>query len=142
MVERIYHTWDQWECYPAGFYDPNPPEGMTADEARAEYGSLLRDDGRFQEALRGVLADWPNSCEHYLTNERMNRIAWLGQAAVCYATGVSSEFRSGYNRLSRAERVQADQTALDALNQWLTARGEPAIPDLDAAASRTKANLY
>lgn len=141
-MERIYHTWDEWECYPAGFYEVKPPKGMTEEQARREYASFLRDDGRFREALAGVLADWPNSCEHYLTNERMNRIAWLGQAAMCYATGVSSEFRSGYNRLTANEKHRADLAALDALNQWLSSRGEPRIPDLTYAASRTQANLY
>lgn len=141
-MKRVYHTWDKWECYPAGFYEPKPPKGMTEEQARKEYATFLRDSPRFAEALRGVLAEWPNSCEHYLTNERMNRIAWLGQAAMCYATGVSSEFRSGYNRLTANEKRQADQTALDALNQWLTDRGEPIVPNLEAAASRTKANLY
>lgn len=26
---------------------------------------------------------WPFSAEHNLTNESMNRVAWLGQAAAC-----------------------------------------------------------
>lgn len=141
-MKRIFHTWDEWECYPAGFYEPKPPEGMTAEDARREYARFLRDDERFREALQGVLRDWPNSCEHYLSNERMNRIAWLGQAAMCYATGVSSEFRSGYSRLTANERHRADLTALEALNQWLSERGEPRIPDITQAASRTQANLY
>jgi|SRR5690625_402323 len=141
-MKRIYHTWDQWECYPAGFYEPKPPSGMTADAARIEFAAFLRDIPRFEAAMQGVLRDWINSCEHYLSNERMNRIAWLGQAACCYDTGISSEFRSGYNRLTDEERRDADKAALDVLNQWLTARGEPALPDLEAAASRTKANLY
>lgn len=141
-MERIFHTWDEWECYPAGFYDPKPPEGMTADDARREYATFLRNDARFREALQQVLREWPNSCEHYLSNERMNRIAWLGQAAMCRATGVSSEFRSGYSRLTKNEQRRADETALEALNEWLAARGEPILPDLDAARSRTQANLY
>lgn len=141
MVERIYHTWDKWECYPAGFYDGKPPDGMTDDGARQEYARFLRNEARFREALAGVLRDWPNSCEHYLSNERMNRIAWLGQAAMCYATGVPSEFKGGYNRLTKNEQQRADLIALDALNEWLTARGEPALT-IEQAHSRTKANLY
>lgn len=141
-MKRIYHTWDQWECYPAGFYEPKPPAGMTADAARIEFAAFLRDIPRFKAAMQGVLSDWPNSCEHYLSNERMNRVAWLGQAACCYDTGISSEFRSGYNRLTDEERRAADQAAFNVLNQWLTTRGEPALPDLEAAASRTQANLY
>lgn len=140
-MERIYHTWDKWECYPAGFYETKPPKGMTDEQARQEYARFLRNPERFREALRGVLADWPNSCEHYLSNERMNRIAWLGQAAMCYATGVPQEFRGGYNRLTRTEQRRADEVALEALNQWLIDRGEDPHT-LETAQSRTKANLY
>ena len=31
-----------------------------------------------------VIVEWVNSCEHYLSNFAMNRIAWVGQAAMCY----------------------------------------------------------
>lgn len=141
-MKRIYHTWDKWECYPAGFYEPKPPAGMSQDEARQEYARFLRNIPRFTAAMQGVLRDWPNSCEHYLSNERMNRIAWLGQAACCYDTGISREYRGGYNLLSDDEKRRADEAALEVLNQWLASRGEEPFPDLIAAASRTQADLY
>lgn len=141
-MKRIYHTWDQWECYPAGFYENKPPGDMTADEARQEYANFLGDIPRFTEAMHGVVENWPNSCEHYLSNERMNRIAWLGQSACCYATGIPSAYRGGYNLLPEDARVRADEAALEVLNAWLAARGEPTFPDLAAAASRTQADLY
>lgn len=141
-VERIYHTWDAWECYRAGFYEPKPPAGMTPDEARDEYTKFLRDLPRFRKALQGVITEWINSCEHYLSNERMNRIAWLGQAACCYDTGVSKEFRGGYARLTQTQQKAADETALDALNQWLGNHSQPMLPDLEAAASKTQMDLY
>lgn len=142
LMERIYHTWDEWECYPAGFYETRPPrEGMTDDECRDAYASFLADDDQFREALDGVLRDWPNSCEHYLSNERMNRVAWLGQAAMCYATGVGRQYRSGYNRLTKRQQAAADATALEYLNAWLVSRSEPAL-DAGAAASKTVMDLY
>lgn len=141
-MERVYHVWDSWECYPAGFYETRPPrEGMSDEECRDAYAAFLADDEAFRAGLEGILADWPNSCEHYLTNERMNRIAWLGQAAMCHQTGVSRQFRSGYNRLSKTQQARADATALEYLNKWLTARGEPTL-DAQSAASRTEMDLY
>jgi len=71
-MERIFHTWDQWECYPAGFYETKPPhKDMTIDECKQAYADFLRDSDRFRHAGLQVLLEWPNSCEHYLTNERM-----------------------------------------------------------------------
>lgn len=141
-MKRILHTWDKWECYPAGFYESNPPNGMTANETTKEYATFLRDIPRFTAALNRVITEWPRSCEHYLSNESMNRIAWLGQASMCIATGIPACFRGGFNLLTAEEQARANAAALDALNQWLAMQGEPPIPSIEDAASRTAANLY
>jgi len=141
-VNRIYHTWDKWECYPAGFYETKPPsKDMTIVDCKQAYADFLADTKRFECALDGVRLHWPNSCEHYLTNERMNRIAWLGQAAMCYETRVPSAFCGGYFLLDEAQQRLADLSALSALNKWLFARGEAEV-SLEEAASKTQANLY
>lgn len=140
-MERIYHTWDQWECYPAGFYEERPPESMTRTDAIQAYAEFLRDLPRFRGALERVLTEWPKSCEHYLSNVNMNRIAWLGQAAMCIATRVPSSFRGGFNLLAESEQRAANSLALEYLNRWLTARGESILTP-DAAKSRTEVDLY
>lgn len=141
-MQRIYHTWEKWECYPAGFYEVHPPrEGMTAQECRDAYAEFLSDPERFRAGLEGVLADWPTSCEHYLSNERMNRIAWLGQAAMCHQTGVPRQFRGGFMQLTAEQQAAADALALEYLNRFLVARGEPALT-IEEAASKTGADLY
>lgn len=140
-MKRIYYTWDKWECYPAGFYEDHPPKGMTPREAIRAYADFLRDTPRFQAALNRVLNEWPHSCEHYLSNENMNRIAWLGQASACICLGLPSIFRSGFFLLSPEEQNMANATALEALNRWLTARGEPVLT-MEAAQSKTEPNLY
>lgn len=141
MVKRVYHTWDQWECYPAGFYDPKPPRGMTVPECKTAYRNFLADLTRFSKALDRVLAEWPNSSEHYLSNERMNRIAWLGQASMCIETRVSKFFCGGYFLLPEGKREAADLCALEALNKWLATRREAPLT-LQEAASKTQADLY
>jgi hypothetical protein len=140
-VKRIYHTWDKWECYPAGFYGDKPPAGMTAGGAVVAYAEFLKDTTKFRAALERVTSEWVNSCEHYLSNEKMNRIAWLGQASACIALGLPAGFRSGFNLLSDEEKAIANQTALDALNEWLQRYGEPALT-MEEAASRTEVDLY
>lgn len=139
-MKRVYHTWEKWECYPAGFYEPRHAT-KTDEDCRNEYAEFLRDDEAFRGALAGVLRDWPNSCEHYLSNENMNRIAWLGQASMCYARGVPSQFRGGFNRLTDAEQRRANATALEYLNIWLIGRGEDPLT-IETAQSRTEMNLY
>lgn len=140
-MKRIYHTWDKWECYPAGFYENKAPGGLSQNEAVKRYAEFLRDTPAFTSALARVITEWPNSCEHYLSNENMNRIAWLGQASACVALGLPSCFRGGFNLLTPEEQQTANQTALAALNEWLTRRGEEPLT-LETARAKTQVELY
>lgn len=139
-LKRVYHTWDKWECYPAGFYE-NQKSEMTDDQCREAYREFLADLPRFGAAMDRVLSEWPNSCEHYLTNDRMNRIAWLGQASACIAMGIPSRFRSGYFLLTPEQQREADLLALKYLNRWLTNFRHDAV-DLEGAGVSSKVNLY
>lgn len=132
-ASRVFHTFDKWECHKAGFYKPSV-EGKTKEQCELEYAEFLRDDARFRSALDRVVSEWKNSCEHYLTNKAMNRIAWLGQASMCIATGVPSVFCSGFNLLTEAEQLRANATALEYLNKWMIDRQFPAL-DMDEAVS-------
>lgn len=139
-MKRIYHTWDKWECYPARFYENHPPNGMTEEECEHAYAKILS-SGEFELALERVLREWKNSCEHYLSNESMNRIAWLGQASMCITTGVPARFRGGFNLMTDEQKRKANETALKYLNRWLSERGEPELT-LESSRSRTVVNLY
>ena len=115
---RIFHTYPDWECHKAGFY-ATTVNGMTKDQCEEKYREFLSDLGRFESALQGVISEWKHSCEHYLTNSAMNRIAWLGQASACYATGIPAVFRGGFSLLSGDEQDAANSMALKYLNIWL-----------------------
>jgi ParB-like chromosome segregation protein Spo0J len=137
---RIYHTWDKWECYDAGFHGTRPPKGMSNEEAEEQYRALLSDADRFRSILDCVIDEWKYSCEHNLTNDSMNRIAWLGQAALAYELGIPACFRGGYNLLTAPQQQEADAVALDALNKWLEANGRDTVEVADTA--KTEVNKY
>lgn len=134
---RIFHTHDKWECFKAGFYNTSH-NSLGKDECEAEYAKFLKDSKLFRNGLRKVITQWKHSCEHYLTNDSMNRIAWLGQAAVCIELGIPSVFRAGYHLLTEAEQLKANKLALKYLNQWLVQHSmkkvtlEEAMPDRQA----------
>lgn len=140
-MKRIFHTWDKWECYPAGFYEDVPPKGMSKDEAVQCYISLLTNIPLFESVLKKIIVEWKYSCEHYLSNERMNRIAWLGQAALAYKYHIPSCFRVGYHRLTKEQQRKADESALKFLNKWLKSKKEKPLT-MEGAQSRTEPNLY
>ena len=138
---RIFHTFDKWECHKAGFY-LNGKDGMTGLQCEQAYAEYLSDIPRFIEGLDGVLREWVNSCEHYLTNKAMNRIAWLGQAAMCYSTGIPSKFCSGFNLLTTEQQDKANIAALDALNFWMKKYNRESVSMEDALSIGRQVNIY
>jgi len=138
---RILHTWEKWECYRAGFYAERPRDGMTQDEGEQAYHDFLSDLSKFEDSLKTITSEWKHSCEHYLSNERMNRVAWLGQASVAHALGIPSGCRGGYQLLTQEQKYAADQMAVKYLNKWLAANGKNQVMLCDAI-GRTEAELY
>lgn len=138
---RIFHTYDKWECYKAGFYN-STKEGMTKAECESAYREFLADESRFADALEHVITEWKHSCEHYLTNSAMNRIAWLGQAAACYAMGIPSSFRSGFFLLTEAQQTAANEVALRFLNRWLSQNGRPEVTMEEAYSGDRQSDIY
>lgn len=139
--DRIFHTFDKWECHKSGFY-ANNKDGMTAEKCEQAYAEYLSDIPRFKEGLDGVIREWVNSCEHYLTNKAMNRIAWLGQAAMCYSTGVPSKFCAGFNLLTEEQQDKANVAALEALNYWMKKYDRQEVSMEDALSIGRQVNIY
>lgn len=139
--DRIFHTYDKWECHEAGFY-ASKKDGMTAKECELAYAEFLKNSKLFADTLENVITEWKHSCEHYLTNRSMNRIAWLGQAAMCYATGVPSKFCSGFNLLTAQEQEEANKIALIYLNKWLLKNNRSELDMEQALSIGRQTELY
>lgn len=139
--DRIFHTFEKWECHKAGFY-ASKKEGMKAEECEQAYANYLSNLDLFKSGLEGVINNWVYSCEHYLTNKSMNRIAWLGQAAMCYSTGVPSKYCSGFNLLTNEQQENANQLALEYLNKWMAKYGRNEITMEEALSIGRQVNIY
>lgn len=138
---RIYHTWEKWECYKSGFFADKCPNELSQEDGERIFASFLRDIPSFEESLHCILSDWKYSLQHNLTNDRMNRIIWLCQAAVCQSMKIPSICRSGYNLLSSKEQTEANALAHKYLNTWLEKNGYASV-SIDQAYGRTEAELY
>jgi len=139
--QRIFHVWQDWECYPAGFYSTTL-SGYSHEECEKKFIEVLSSEDLFSTALDGVITNWKNSCEHYLTNKSMNRIAWLGQASVCYSSGVPSRYSSAWFRIEEKNRDIADRVALLFLNKWLTANNREQVSMFEAKGLGRQIELY
>jgi len=115
-IKRVYHPWFAWECYRAGFY------ATGGEDRRAEYVRFFSNLQNFESTIDRVFSEWPNSCEHFLTNPNINRIAWLGQASVCVAWGVPSCFKAGFLLLDIKKQEAANGMAREAIQGWIDER--------------------
>ena len=123
-TKRIYHPWYKWECYKNGFYNKKPPEGYDVESAKIAYSKFLMNIDLFGEYIQKVFSEWKYSCEHFLTNPDINRIAWIGQASMCRYSGISNFFRSGFYLMSKEDQNKADTMALKWLNWWIIKNNE------------------
>lgn len=117
-MNRIFHPWDKWEDYRHNFY--GGVHDYDKDDTLNLYAGLLRDTKKFEAALQVIIRDWPYSCEHNLTNESMNRIAYLGQASCALIYNVPHNISmGGYNLLTPDEQKSADAMAKKYLDLWI-----------------------
>jgi lipopolysaccharide biosynthesis regulator YciM len=72
----------------------------------------------------------------------MNRIAWLGQAAMCYSTGIPSKFCAGFNLLTAEQQDKANMLALEYLNKWFIQNNREPITIEEALSIGRQVNIY
>lgn len=80
-MDRIYHRYEKWECFKAGFF--RNVSGEEKKELAKKVIELFENSEQTELFMKQVLKEWTNSCEHNLTNPSLNRVAWLGQSACC-----------------------------------------------------------
>lgn len=79
----------------------------------------MHDVDAWAAAMVRVTTQWKFSCEQNLSHEEHNRVAWLGQAAVCLAMGLpESVTRRAWWLLTEAQRTEANKAAELAIRQW------------------------
>ena len=89
------------------------------EQSMLAYRDFLSDIPRFRAAMARVVSEWPKSCEHFLTKTGTNRIAWLGQSAMCIETGIPARFKSGFALLDEGQKRAANAAADEVLQAWL-----------------------
>jgi hypothetical protein len=116
-MDRIYHPWHKWECYQNGFFTGS---GHKQEYYDAAYVKLLTDIPLFEAVLVKVTTNWKYSCENNLSNDSMNRIAWLGQASCAYLYGARADStRSNFSKLTSEQQQEANNMAKKYLQIWL-----------------------
>jgi hypothetical protein len=120
-MNRIHHPWHLWEDYKYNFYD-----NSTLDkEAVNKSVYVLKNLHVFEKALKHIINNWKYSCEQNLTNENLNKIAYLGQASCAYLYNIPQTITmKAWSELTKEEQENANNLALKYLNIWLNSNNK------------------
>lgn len=114
-MERIYHRYELWEDYRYGLYD-NCNEKELLKEKVVELFSRPK---LTQKYMLLAIKKWRFSCEHNLSNQSLNRVAYLGQAACCLYGGVPAKITmEAWWLVPEKYRNIADQTAKNIIEAY------------------------
>jgi len=116
-MERIYHRWEYWEDYKAGFY-----ENISGEIKKEKIEDVIRMFNDYELTkiyMERVITEWKYSCEHNLTNPSINKIAYIGQGACCIYKAVPATITmEAWSMLKKDVQLVADNIALNTLNKW------------------------
>lgn len=73
----------------------------------------------YGEYMMKAIEQWPMSCEHNLTDQSMNKQAWVGHAACCIALGCPEDItREAWHYLTQEQQDEANAMADLAIAKW------------------------
>lgn len=78
-MNRIYFPYWEWECFKNGVYD----SPIKDKDYECIVNSFFNDKEKTNDFMGRVIEEWVISCEHFLSNPNINKIAWLGQSSLC-----------------------------------------------------------
>lgn len=118
MIERIYHSYDKWECYQNGMYDTTT-RFMDDSSLENECVVMLSCPEWLYETMSFVTSNWFYGCEQHLTNLSRNRQAWLGQAACCLLHGAPEYItKRAWHKLTPEQQEAANKVADEVIEVW------------------------
>ena len=116
-IERIYHPWNLWEDYESGFY--NNFSGKEKQSMIDKAVEMFSSKELTRENMDKVIKTWVLSCEQNLTNNGMNKVAYIGQAACCIYAGIPATVTmEAWSSVSKENQDVANQVAEEILKEW------------------------
>jgi len=120
-MKRVYHHYKLWEDHKAGFY--NKISGKEADLKVFKVLEMFKSEVLTDKFMNKVICEWKYSCEHNLTNESLNKIAYIGQAACCLYAGVPCDTTmKAWKLLPFEVRERSDEIANKTIKKWMLRR--------------------
>lgn len=116
-MKRIYHPYWLWEDHKAGFYENC--SGENKELLILKGIEMFNCEIKTTENMLRVINEWQYSCEHNLTNESLNKIAYIGQGACCLYSNIPNKVTMEiWNKLEKNVQDRSNKIANNILNIW------------------------
>lgn len=116
-LKRVYHPYWLWEDYQKGFY--NNCSGSVKQSKINSCINMFNSYELTKEFMYKVVNEWKYSCEHNLTNESVNKIAYIGQGACCLYDGIPNTVTMEcWSKLSKEVQERSNILAEEVINYW------------------------
>lgn len=114
-IKRVYHDCRLWEEVAANMWGEATDRKQALEQAIA----FTADHELYGRYMTRVVNEWPISCENALTDESLNKKAWVGHAAVALALNIPEDItRQAWGFLTDEQRLLANREAARALREW------------------------
>jgi len=111
---QYYAHYKYWEDFINGFYHK---KSEVADGAYVI--NVLKDNVIFLKGGKAMVDDWTYTCTINLSDNSINKRAWIGQMTCYYLYGVSDDItRKFWWKLTSGQQARANKTADKIYNYW------------------------
>lgn len=120
-MEQICHPYWDWEDYRNGFY-AKLDKSLEPEKIHLAV-NLLSNELLFYSVAKEMLLKWPKSTEQNLTDDSINKRAWIGQSACCYSESVPEYLtREAWGQLTETQREKANSVADKVILEYFEAK--------------------
>ena len=131
-LNRVYHHVDLWEEIPANMWG----EATNAKEALRQAIAFTGDPKEYGRYMMRVIEEWPYSCENAMTDDNLNKKAWVGHAACALALNIPEDItRKAWGYLTYEQQKLANWEADRAIRTWTLRylKGRKILPAVDGS---------
>jgi hypothetical protein len=112
---RVYHPYHLWEEIKFNMWGEIDNRKTWLELAINFTGNHVL----YGQYMRRVITEWPISCENALTDQQLNKRAWIGHAACALAVKCPEHIvREAWGKLTDEQRLLANKEADRAIQSW------------------------
>lgn len=116
-LNQVFVSYWKWECYKSGMWSKggSPPDHEKIMNAV----NFMKNSKDYGHSMREVSKRWKNSMLNFLTNNSINKNAYIGHCAVFYKLGITENVtRLAWKKLTEKEMYLANQEAEKTIKEW------------------------